>query len=113
MADPVSAIRNLGPRSEEMFARAGMTTADEVRALGAEAAYRKLLQSGTRPHFIGFYALWLGLQDRPWNDLHPDEKARLRVVFDDIVAGARHDTHGPSSAFERALDAVGVQVRGG
>ena len=65
----MSAIRNLGPRSVEMFARAGIRTAGELRALGADEAYRRLIASGTRPHFIGFYALVMGLQGRPWNGL--------------------------------------------
>ena len=84
MTTPVSQIRNLGPKSEAMFARAGITSAEQLRAIGAEAAYLRLLKTGTRPHFIGFYALWLGLQGRPWNDLQPDEKAALRKVFDTL-----------------------------
>jgi hypothetical protein len=86
MTAPVSSIRNLGPASEEAFAKAGMHSAQEVRELGLEEAYRRLLASGARPHFIAFYALAMGLQDRAWNDLDADEKAALRVRFDALVA---------------------------
>jgi DNA transformation protein and related proteins len=103
---PVSAIRNLGPKSEASFARAGLTSADQVIALGADAAYARLIHAGTRPHFIGYYALVLGLQGRPWTDLGPDEKAQLRTRFDALVA-ATHTKTAPS-ALEAALDRLGV-----
>ncbi len=50
MSIPVSSIRNLGPAFEQ--ARASIASAEALRTLGADAAYAKLLQSGTRPHFI-------------------------------------------------------------
>lgn len=112
MSEPVSAIRNLGPASEAEFARAGIRTAEEVRALGAEEAYRRLILSGTRPHFIGFYALVMGLQGRPWNDLGPEEKTELRAVFDGIVATARGQSKVPAG-IERELNALGVVDRPG
>lgn len=104
---PVSAIRNLGPRSEESFARAGLTTADQVRALGADETYRRLMAAGTRPHFIMYYALVMGLQGRPWNDLDPDEKAALRDRFDRLVSGVRSSPH---STIEAELNRLGVIV---
>lgn len=109
MKTPISAIRNLGPKSEAAFARAGIHSAEELRELGAEDAYRRLLLSGRRPHFIGFYVIVLGLQGRPWNDLEAVEKSRLRVVFDRLVA----ETAGRerrSGELEAALDAFGVML---
>jgi len=80
----ISTIRNLGPAMEAAFCNAGITTAEQLRALGADAAYARLLASGHRPHFIGYYVLHMGLQGRPWNDCQGDEKATLRVTFDAI-----------------------------
>ena len=107
-AEPVSAIRNLGPRSVEMFAKAGINSAAELRQLGADAAYRKLLQAGSRPHFIGYYALVMGLQGRPWNDLNATEKAGLRRQFDQLVAESKSE---PLTGIERELDRLGVISR--
>ncbi|MFK7945399.1 MAG: TfoX/Sxy family protein [Paracoccaceae bacterium] len=107
MTDPVSAIRNLGPASDESFARAGINTAEQVRELGADAAYARVLQAGSRPHFIAYYALVMGLQGRPWNDLDPAEKLKLRSRFDHIVAENRAVS---LSGIERELDALGVRV---
>ncbi len=106
--DPVSTIRNLGPASDKMFARAGIHTADELRNLGPDAAYRQLLQSGSRPHFIGYYALVMGLQGRPWNDCQGQEKIDLRTRFDALKTGS-HDKG--RSELEAALDIIGVVER--
>ncbi|WP_457648794.1 TfoX/Sxy family DNA transformation protein [Profundibacter sp.] len=112
MPDPVSSIRNLGPASDAVYARAGITTADQLRDLGPDAAYAKLLQSGGKPHFIGYYAMVMGLQGRPWNDCQGDEKKALRVRFDAIKAGILDNAHDKGrSELEAALDRIGVIER--
>ncbi|GAA6160964.1 hypothetical protein NBRC116589_31380 [Ruegeria sp. HU-ET01832] len=107
MSDPVSSIRNLGPAFEQACARAGIHSAKQLRDLGADAAYTRLLRSGSRPHFIGYYVLVMGLQGRPWNDCKGEEKKALRERFDAIKAGV-------STASEMQiiadLDAIGVRV---
>ena len=110
MADPVSSIRNLGPASDAAFARAGITSADQLRDLGADAAYARLLAAGTRPHFIGYYALVMGLQGRPWNDARGEEKAALRQTFDRLKAEARDspDDGGLPPGLAEFLDRHGV-----
>lgn len=64
MNTPISSIRNLGPAYEEACRAAGIHSAEELREIGADAAYARLLRSGTRPHFIGYYALVMALQGR-------------------------------------------------
>ncbi len=105
MATAISTIRNLGPAMEAAFARAGIRSAEELRSLGADEAYRRLLANGERPHFIGYYVLVMGLQGRPWNDCRGAEKAALRQRFDTLKAAHRDDDR---SALEAALDALGV-----
>ena len=83
---PISSLRNLGPATEAEFARAGITSAEELRDLGADAAYARVLRAGSRPHFIGFYIIEMALQGRPWNDCKGTEKERLRIRFDALVA---------------------------
>lgn len=108
MSDPVSSIPNLGHASDTSFAKAGITTATQVRELGADAAYTALLKSGTRPHFIGYYSLAMGLQGRPWNDCIGAEKAALRKRFDAIKAQALYPKEKGRSELEAALDLIGV-----
>jgi hypothetical protein len=108
VASAVSTIPNLGPASEQAFARAGIHSAEEIRELGADAAYLRLLQSGSRAHFIGYYVLVMGLQGRPWNDCQGAEKAALRKVFDSLKAQVARS---PVSVLEAELDALGVITR--
>ncbi|MBR9651880.1 TfoX/Sxy family protein [Thalassovita aquimarina] len=104
---PVSTIRNLGPAVEQACARAGIHSAEELRALGPDTAYARLIGSGTRPHFIGYYALVMGLQGRPWNDCQGKEKDDLRARFDAIKAAAS-PAKSERSEIERVLDEIGV-----
>jgi hypothetical protein len=104
MGSPVSSIPNLGPATEAAFARAGITSAEEVRALGADAAYLALLRDGNAPHFIGYYVLVMGLQGRHWNDCKGAEKVALRARFDALKAEAAT----PERALHAALDVFGV-----
>jgi DNA transformation protein len=111
MLSPVSSIPNLGPASEEAFARAGITSAEELRALGADEAYRRLLDSGSRPHFIGYYVLVMGLQGRPWNDCKGDEKKALRLRFDTLCASFNRSDAKLRTDLEQTLSFLGVIER--
>ncbi len=110
MPRPVSAIRNLGPATERLFAAAGMETAEDIEVLGADAAYRKLVIAGTRPHFIGYYALVMGLQGRLWSDCQGAEKKTLRARFDALIGGIDAKDKGRFQ-LETALDQFGVGPR--
>ncbi|MBN2630053.1 MAG: TfoX/Sxy family protein [Rhodobacteraceae bacterium] len=108
MSDPISSIPNLGPASEAAFAKAGIHCAQQVRDLGADEAYRRLLLAGTPPHFIGYYVLVMGLQGRPWNDCKGGEKAALRARFDAIKAVHQGTKEKGRSDLEAALQFFGV-----
>lgn len=108
---PVSSIRNLGPASDASFARAGIHSAEELREMGPDAAYAKLLATGSRPHFIGYYAMVMGLQGRPWNDCKGKEKDALRARFDDLVASAKSDKNAAPIGIEATLNEIGTGLR--
>jgi DNA transformation protein len=70
-----------------------------------------LLENGVRPHFIGYYVLVMGLQNRPWNDCKGAEKQALRQRFDHIKVQAKQRARdsGVSHELDRALDQIGVR----
>lgn len=105
MVTPVSSIRNLGPAMEAAFAKAGVHSAEELHAIGADEGYKRLLKAGTRPHFIGYYVLVMALQGRPWNDCKGEEKKALRAKFDKIKAECYDQSR---TELERALDMIGL-----
>ena len=108
MATPISSIRNLGPAYEESCAKIGITSAEQLRDIGADETYRRLLQGGTKPHFIGYYVLVMALQGRPWNDCKGDEKKKLRVVFDRLKSEAFDEG---LNAFEQMMNQIGVRTK--
>ena len=101
----LTSIKNIGPAFEKSLTAAGITTAEQLREIGADAAYRRLLENGGRPHFIGYYVLHMALQGRPWNDCKGDEKKALRKSFDKIVAGS-FDVQ--RTELEQFLNRIGV-----
>ncbi len=101
----ISSIRNLGPAMESAFKKVGITSAEELREIGADAAYAKLLASGTKPHFIGYYVLHMALQGRPWNDCKGEEKKALRKQFDALKAQSFDQDR---SELEDFLNRIGV-----
>ena len=107
MSTPVTSIRNIGPAMEEAFQRAGIGSAEELRDMQPDAAYKRLIETGTHPHFIGYYAMIMGLQGRPWNDCQGDEKIKLRQRFDKMCGSARSES---PSKFAAELDRLGVRL---
>jgi len=101
----LTSIKNIGPAFEKELKAAGITTAEQLRALGANDAYRKMLETGTNPHFIGFYVLHMALQGRPWNDCKGDEKKKLRQQFDRIKSESHDEDR---VGLERILNQIGV-----
>ena len=81
-------------------------TAEELREIGADAAYARLLENGGKPHFIGFYVLHMALQGRPWNDCKGAEKKALRKSFDAIKA---QSFNAERTELEDFLDRIGVR----
>ncbi|MGH1465559.1 MAG: TfoX/Sxy family DNA transformation protein [Cognatishimia sp.] len=108
MTTAVSSIKNLGPAYEEACTKAGIHSAEELRALGPDAAYGRLLAHGAKPHFIGYYVLVMALQGRPWNDCKGKEKDALRLRFDAIKAA---NSDSGLNELERILNQIGVVER--
>jgi len=105
MAEPVSSIPNLGPAADREFARAGITDAGDLRRMEADPAYLAVIRANAQAHFIGYYALVMGLQGRP-KHCSPEEKAALRPRFDALKAQAHSDT-----GIQLILNEIGTGAR--
>jgi hypothetical protein len=113
MMNPVSTIRNLGPASDAGYARAGIHSAEELIELGPDAAYLRYLEAGGQAHFIGYYALVMGLQGRPWNDCRGTEKASLRIRFDSLKAQlTKCPDKKARTQMEASLEEIGLRPPG-
>ena len=103
----VSDIHNLGPASDEFFGKAGVTTEAQLRELGPDEAYFQALAAGGRPHFIGYYAMVMGLQGRMWNDCQGPEKDALKDRFNAIKARLKTAPK-TETAIDADLSKIGV-----
>lgn len=112
-ARPVTALPNLGPAMARLLEDAGYGTVRALHEAGSDQAYRALLDTGHRPHFMAYLALTLALQGRPLSDCPPDEKAQHRARFDALCARPRAPDAPPSdtapSALAAELDRLGVR----
>ena len=75
----LASLRNLGPASAGWLAAAGIHTRDDLEALGAVEAYRRVkadVPDRVTLHML--YALQGALLDIPWNALPREMRARLK-----------------------------------
>jgi hypothetical protein len=71
-------MRNLGPKCEEMLAAVGITDEEQLRRVGAAAAYQQLIAAGiSRPHRMLLYALGGAVADLDCLRLPGDLKREL------------------------------------
>jgi DNA transformation protein len=75
---PVTALRNLGPKSAVMLAEAGIRTIGELRAIGAAKAYvrvKSIRSRGTSVNLL--WSMAAGLDGRGWQEVSTEEKTLL------------------------------------
>lgn len=71
-------MRNLGPRCAEWLAEIGIHDEDDLRSVGAAAAYRELVNRGVvRPHRMLLYALGGALLEMDCGKLPREIKREL------------------------------------
>ena len=73
---------NIGPKSAEWLARAGIHSRKDLERLGAVEAYWKVKQASFNVSLNLLYALAGALSDTHWNKLPHDEKHRLMIELD-------------------------------
>jgi DNA transformation protein and related proteins len=78
----ISAMLGLGPRSEEMLASAGITTAEELRALGAIQAFLAVKRAGQPASLNLLWALEGALTGQHWKDVARVDRTRLLIALD-------------------------------
>jgi DNA transformation protein and related proteins len=73
------ALRNLGPVSVRWLESAGITSVEELRRVGAAAAYGRVsLREGRAVSLNFLYSLYAALEDIGWDEVPERAKARLR-----------------------------------
>ena len=70
-------MRNLGPRSREMLAKAGIVSDEQLKALGAVAAFAAVKRAGGRPSLNLLWALEGALTNRDWKEIAKKDRLSL------------------------------------
>jgi DNA transformation protein len=75
---------NLGPRSREMLAQAGLKQWRQVQALGAVRAYVRVKQQVPGVSLNLLWALEGALSGRPWQQVAQEDRATLLMALEDV-----------------------------
>lgn len=74
----ISGLPLLGPASESMLAKAGITSAEQLRKIGAVEAFHLVKESGCNPSLNLLYALHGALNNLSWREASaPQLRSRL------------------------------------
>ncbi len=84
----LATLPNLGPKSQAMLARAGITTLARLRALGAVRAYVQVKRVEARASLNLLWALEGLLTDRAWQDVARDDRLALLMQLESATKGA-------------------------
>lgn len=80
--ESIAGLNGLGPKSQEMLARAGITSVEQLRALGAVAAYAKTRASNPRASLNLLWALEGALTGQPWQKVAREERTSLLLALE-------------------------------
>jgi len=83
----VQDLRNLGPKSQQMLAAAGIKTVARLRKLGAVAAYAHIKQKSPRASLNLLWALEGALTGLPWQDVARNHRTSLLLALDQLQQG--------------------------
>ena len=85
-SEPTSALRsqlNLGPKSQQMLALAGVTTLAQLQALGAAATFSRVKRTGANASLNLLWALEGALLGLPWQEVAREHRTRLLMALED------------------------------
>lgn len=78
-------LPNLGPTSEEMLVRAGITTPAQLQALGAIAAFVRVRTSEGRASMNLLWALEGALCGQAWQTVAREHRTSLLLALEDYA----------------------------
>lgn len=91
----IADLANLGPKSQEMLAAAGIQTLAALRKLGAVAAYARVKQTSPRASLNLLWALEGALTHTPWQTVAREHRTSLLLALEE------HQTRLTASAATR------------
>lgn len=84
LGDPLGMMKNLGPKSQEMLAGAGIHSDEDLRHLGAVVAYARTKAACPRASLNLLWALEGALTGRDWKEVAETDRASLLMALEDV-----------------------------
>lgn len=78
-------LRNIGPQTERWLHEAGIHTPNELEALGAMEAWRRVRALRPDASLVGLYAVQGALINCHWNELPEEMRDELRAAFEEAL----------------------------
>lgn len=85
---PIASLPGLGPKSQAMLARAGITTVAQLRRLGSVRAYAQVKASGANASINLLWALEGALTDLPWQVVAREHRLSLLLALEECTGQA-------------------------
>lgn len=85
----LSALPNLGPKSQAILARAGITSIDQLHQLGSLAAYAQAKRSGAQVSLNLLWALEGALSGQPWQVVAREHRTSLLLALEEYERAFR------------------------
>ena len=80
----IADLPNLGPKSQQMLALAGIMTVEQLRKLTAVRAYVQVKRAGTNASLNLLWAMEGALTGQHWQEVAKHERLRLLIELEDI-----------------------------
>lgn len=85
----ITKLRNLGPRSEQLLAFAGIKTVEELRGPGSIAAYARVVRASKQTNLN--LAIEGALTELPWQTVARLHRATLLLALEDYQRADRSE----------------------
>jgi DNA transformation protein len=79
-------LRNIGPKSMAWLRQTGVRSLDDLKAVGALAAYVRVKRAGFKPSLNLLYALEGAILDCHWQDVPEERRSQLILDAGEAVA---------------------------
>ncbi len=83
----IADLPNLGPKSQQMLAQAGIHTIEQLRELGAVRAYVQVKRVWNGASLNLLWAMEGALSGRHWQDVAKHDRLRLLLELEDVENG--------------------------
>lgn len=90
MTEPkkISDLKSLGPKSQEMLERAGITTIAELQSIGSIPAYVRTKRANSNVSLNLLWALEAALTGEPWQEVARIHRTSLLLALEEYEKNA-------------------------